>query len=213
RKVEIDARAEANETYPLAYADAVALLHEGDDAPRDQAGDLHDRDFAVRARVDDDAAPLVLLARLVRGGVEEAARHVDRADDAARRRRAIDVHIEDRQEDGDAQARGLAEPEFHGRAHALDGTNAPVGRRDDQTLAQRRDARGIAEEICYPEGGEHREPGQRRPQQEQEQCDAGADGDELDAVAMDGHDGLANGVQQAMTLSHATSPGARRSSA
>ena len=51
RQVEIDPRAEADQAEPLADADAVALAHEGHDAPRDQAGDLHDRDLAFRPAV------------------------------------------------------------------------------------------------------------------------------------------------------------------
>src|SRR5262249_8016149 len=97
--------------------------------------------------------------------------------------------------------------EFHGWAHALDGTNAPVRGRDDEPFAQGRDARRVAEKVGDPRGREYREPGQRRPQQKQQQRDAGADGGEIDAKAMDGHEGLADGIDEAMTLGHAISPG------
>ena len=40
---------------------------------------------------------------------------------------------------------------------------------DDEALAQRRHARRIAEEIGDPRGDQHRQPGQRRPQQEQQE--------------------------------------------
>ena len=170
RQIEVDARAEADQAEPLADAHAVALADEGDDAPRDQAGDLHDRDLAAVGGGDDEAAPLVLLARLVEGGVEEAARHVDRADDAAGHRRAVDVDVEHGKEDRDPEALGLAEAELDRRAHALDGRDAPVGRRDDQALAQRRDAGRIAEEVGDPGRHQHRHPRQRRPEQEQQRA-------------------------------------------
>src|SRR6202521_1728889 len=55
-KVNVDAGAEADEADPLAGRDRVALAHEANDAPRDQPGDLHDRD-GVLAVADHDAVP------------------------------------------------------------------------------------------------------------------------------------------------------------
>ena len=149
---------------------------------------------------DDHAAPLVLLARLVEGGVEEGARHVDRAHDAAGHRRALDVHVEDGEEDRNAHAlrrrRGRARPAGARVSMAAD---APVGRGDDQPLAQRRHAVGIAEEIGDPGGDQHRaDPGQRRPQQEEAAAPRPRDGDELVAVAVDGREAVGDGVEQAM---------------
>ena len=67
---DIDARAEADEAEALADRDVAAGLGPADDAARDEAGDLHDGDRAVRA-FDDEAVALVLLARLVELGIEE----------------------------------------------------------------------------------------------------------------------------------------------
>ena len=75
RQIDVEARAEADQADALAGGERVALLDEADDAPRHQTGDLDDADRPVRA-LDDDAVPLVALARLVELGVEELARRV-----------------------------------------------------------------------------------------------------------------------------------------
>ncbi len=60
-------------------------------------------------------------------------------------------------------------PQLHRRQHRFDGGDASVGRSDDQALAQRRHAVGIAEEIGDPQRDDDEQPGERRPQQEEEQ--------------------------------------------
>src|SRR5205085_538029 len=87
--------AEADETDALPRADAVTLVHEGDDPARDEAGDLNDRELRAVRFFDDQRAALVLLARLVERGVEEGAGHVDGARDLAGDGSARDVHVED----------------------------------------------------------------------------------------------------------------------
>ena len=47
-QVDVDARAEADQAEAVAGAEMRALLDEADDAPRDQAGDLHDAEGARR---------------------------------------------------------------------------------------------------------------------------------------------------------------------
>src|SRR5262249_16624905 len=98
RQIDIDARTKADQSEPLPYSDAVAFGKEGDDAPRDQPCNLHDPNFGTAGRADDEGAPLVFLARLVEGGIEEAARDIDRARDATRNRRTVDVNIKEGQE-------------------------------------------------------------------------------------------------------------------
>src|SRR3954470_14695726 len=53
RQGDVDPRAEADEADALAGGDRVALADEADDAPRDEAGDLHDADADAR-RFDDE---------------------------------------------------------------------------------------------------------------------------------------------------------------
>src|SRR5512134_629846 len=96
RQVEVDARAEPDQAEALADAHAVALSRKCHDAPRDQPGDLHDRDLHAVGTGYDEPAPLILLARLVDRCVEEAAGHIDRAHDASGNRRAVDVDVEHR---------------------------------------------------------------------------------------------------------------------
>ena len=74
RQIDVDAAAEPDQAEPLADADVLALAYEGHDAPGNEAGDLHDGDLLAAGRVDDERAPLVLLAGLVERGVEKDAR-------------------------------------------------------------------------------------------------------------------------------------------
>ena len=84
-QVDVDARAEADEAECVRRRPIVApSCDEADDAPRDQARDLHDAEAPAGA-VDDDAVAFVVLARLVEVGVEEQPRLVGDAGDACRR--------------------------------------------------------------------------------------------------------------------------------
>src|ERR1700754_2263892 len=82
-QIDVEARAESNEAEPLASADHLAFPHEADDAPRHQAGDLDHADASLRRR-DDKRIALIVLARLVELGVDEGARAIGDAVDAAR---------------------------------------------------------------------------------------------------------------------------------
>src|SRR5215211_4644716 len=108
RQIDVDARAEPDHADPLAGADRVALAHEGNDAPRDQAGDLHDADSRP-AGGDHERIALVVLAGLVEIGVDELAGRIHHALDAPARRAAIHVTIEHAHEDRDARQRNFAE--------------------------------------------------------------------------------------------------------
>ena len=110
-QIDVDARAEADQAEAVARAEIRAFVDEADDAPRDQAGDLHDAERARRA-LDDDAVALVVLARLVEIGVEEQAGLVGDARHAALDRRAVHVAVEHRHEDRNALHRLRAEAEF-----------------------------------------------------------------------------------------------------
>src|SRR5262249_24770739 len=72
RQIEIVARAEADHADALAGTHTRAFARESDDAPRNQACDLHDDD-ARRARADHEGVALVVLARLVEVRVDERA--------------------------------------------------------------------------------------------------------------------------------------------
>ena len=104
------------------------------DAAGDQARDLHHaRSRCPPGMVDDQRAALVLLAGLVERGIEKDAR-ARRCERAMRpgHRRAVDVHVEHRQEDRDAHAlrsrRGRVRP---AGAHAR-WRDLAVGRRNHQ---------------------------------------------------------------------------------
>src|ERR1700693_575867 len=72
RQVDVAPRTEADHADALAGADLLPFAHEGDDAPGDEAGDLHHADAPARTGNEQTIA-LVVLARLVEIGVEEFA--------------------------------------------------------------------------------------------------------------------------------------------
>src|SRR5262245_48403871 len=107
RQIDIDARAEADHADALAGPDTCAFAREGDDAPGNQACDLHDND-ARRAGTDDEGVALVVLARLIEVGVDESARLVDDLLDPAGDGAAIDMAVEHVHEDRDTRQGPLA---------------------------------------------------------------------------------------------------------
>ena len=60
-------------------------------------------------------------------------------------------------------------PSSAGGVTRLDGGDAPVGRGDDQAVAQRRHAVGIAEEVGDLQRGDDEHPAERRPDEEEDQ--------------------------------------------
>ena len=76
RQIDVDPAAEADQADALAGARPVALAHEGQDAPRDQPGDLGEADRDPVLALDQEMLALIVLARLVEVGVEELARHI-----------------------------------------------------------------------------------------------------------------------------------------
>ena len=109
-------------------------LHEADDAPRDQAGDLHHARRGAFGRRDDKRIALVVVARLVEIGVEELARLIDDALDAAGDRAAVHVAVEHAHEDRDARQRLVAESELRRRHRGGDLADAAVGGRRPPAL-------------------------------------------------------------------------------
>ena len=102
-KMNINARAEFDEADALAAGNRVSYFEVEDDAAGDQAGDLLEDDGAAFA-FDGDNVLLVFVGRVWGHGIEKfAALVVDIADDSSDRR-AIDVHVEDVEENADAGA-------------------------------------------------------------------------------------------------------------
>src|SRR5215470_6567192 len=183
-QVDIDARAEADHADALTGTHARAFACKGDDAPGDQACDLHDGD-AGRAGTDHEGIALVVLARLVELGVDEGAGLVDDLLDPAGDGAAIDVTVEHVHEDRDARQGALAEIELR-RWHRIDDlAHAAVGGRHHQALARRRHPVGIAEEQRAPDRHHGADPAEWRPQPEQDQAHERKDADERQPFAMD----------------------------
>ncbi len=80
-----------------------------EDAPRDQPGDLHDHDILPGGELQVDRVALVLIRGLVIRGAEELAGMVGDLGDGPGNRRAVHMHVQHREEDRYAQARGRAQ--------------------------------------------------------------------------------------------------------
>src|SRR6202166_2465635 len=161
RQVYVEARAEADQSEPLAGADRLAFADEADDPPRHQACDLDHADTALR-RGDHQRITLVVLARLVELGIDEGARPIGDAVDPPRHRTAVHMAVEHAHEDRDARQRPVAETEFGRRQYLRHHRDAPVGRRHHDALAHRRHPHRIAEEQRAPDGKPRADPAQRR---------------------------------------------------
>src|SRR5215470_19544177 len=82
-QVDVDPRAEPDHADALPGGDGRALLYEGHDAARHQAGDLDHPDLDTSRSRDDEAVALVVLARLVEIRIDESPGAVRHALDAA----------------------------------------------------------------------------------------------------------------------------------
>src|SRR3954470_9585408 len=70
-QIDVGTAAEADDAEALSGDDVLALAQIADDAPCDEAGDLHDGDIAgAIGRRNADGHSLVVLARLVEAGVD-----------------------------------------------------------------------------------------------------------------------------------------------
>ena len=92
--------------------------------------------------------------------------------------------VEDIHEDRNPGHRGWTKPQFFRWNGGADHRHHAIGRADDQTVAQRRDARRIAEEIIAPDRQADADPSQRFGQPEQNCRGGGKDGDKAVAFAM-----------------------------
>src|SRR5215510_2499779 len=88
RQEDIEPRAEAGEAEALARIQRLVRLREAENAARHEAGDLHDADGAMGG-LDDKAIALIVLARLVELGIQEAAATIGYCLDAAAHRSAV----------------------------------------------------------------------------------------------------------------------------
>jgi hypothetical protein len=161
-EIEVDPAAEADQPEPLAGAHHPADREIAADAARHQPGDLHEGDVAAVGKTQAHGLPLVVLARLVQRGVDELAAAIGELGDGPVGRDAVDVHVEDVEEDADPRPRALAHAEL-GRRRRRDHHRHPaVGRADEPPVPRRRHARRVAEEVGAPGGEDGADPAERR---------------------------------------------------
>src|SRR5437762_9140110 len=105
RAIDIGSRAEANDADALSGRERLAFVEVADDTARHQPGDQDAGDR--RALVGDNAEgqPLVIGARLVEAGIDEAALGVAPRRQLAADRGARDMDVEQIEEDADPRQR------------------------------------------------------------------------------------------------------------
>src|ERR1035441_3248914 len=116
----VDPRTKLDEADALTSGDPIAGLLAENDAPGDQAGDLLEDDRGAVALDGDDVLLIGLRALFAAGNVEASLLVTDVADGAGDGR-AVDVDVEDIEEDADAEERG---------AFGLHGNHFAIGRRN-----------------------------------------------------------------------------------
>src|SRR5690348_17595528 len=87
RQIDVQPAAEADHAVSLPPADALADLEAADDAPCDQTRNLHHGEvgfgIVTAVRPDTGRHALIVHARLVERGIEEAAGPIGKRDDLA----------------------------------------------------------------------------------------------------------------------------------
>ena len=146
RQVGVQPRPVPDEAVGVADRHLLARLDVADDAAGDQTRDLHGHHLVPLWRADQHAVAFVVLAGGGElGGFVQAGTVHDRHHFAADRD-ALDMGVEDRQEDADSRQRPVGQVQFGGRHRLLDEADQPVGGSDDHAGAGRRYARRVAEE-------------------------------------------------------------------
>src|SRR5712691_3205502 len=191
RDIDVDARAKANEADALPGGEQLPLIDRADDAPRHQSGDQHYSDLGCLARSHAECQTLVVEARLVEAGVDEAPLGVAPRRDLAADRCARNVDIEQVEENADPRDRGHPHRELGRRRRRRQRDDDPIGRADDQPRTDRRHPPGIAKEIRDPQRDDQPRPAARPPHQEKNDCRQRRTGDELPAVGVNRSEDLA----------------------
>lgn len=157
-EVDIGAGAEADHAEALAFFQVFALGGPGDDAAGDEAGDLAEDEGAVGS-FEEPVHGFVTDIDFRVAGVEEFTGMVVDFGDAAGGGGAVDVDIEDGEEDGDAFHGGMDVPGF---LDGIDGDDAAIGSADDVERVGGDGSFGVAEEpedVGESGAGHEGEPG------------------------------------------------------
>lgn len=144
REEDFGAGAEADHAEALAALQGGAFAGPGDDAAGDESGDLADGDGAAGG-FEPPGAGFVAGAGVGMADVEEFAGFVDGAFDGGVDGGAVDVDVEDREEDGDADHGAEVEVGFF---DLVDANDEAVGGGDDDVFIGGNVAFGVAEEVA-----------------------------------------------------------------
>ena len=153
RQVGVQPGAEPDQAVGVADGDGIADVQIADDAPGDQPGDLNDHHLLSIRRADQHAVALVVVAggRQI-GGMEASGPVLDRqhltADGGA-----LDMSVQQGQEDADPRHRVGGQAEFGRRRRHIDQAYLPVGGGDDGPGPGRGGAVRVPEEAGIGGGG------------------------------------------------------------
>src|SRR6516164_7698459 len=115
RQIDVGPRAEPDQADALSRTQSLTLVDEAHDPPRNQAGDLYNRNAGPIGRGDDQRIALIVLASLVEARVEGQALMIHDPFDPADNRAAVYVTVEYAHEDRDANERRRPEPQIRRR--------------------------------------------------------------------------------------------------
>ena len=154
-QVDVDARAEADESVALPARQRGAGFHVAEDSPRDEPRHLDAGDVAAPGGAQMQRVALVLERRLVERGVEEAAGVVPRGHDHSVDGTAVRMHVEHVHEHADLE-RVAVEIRI---ARLPDADDPAVGRGEHGVGIARNGPRRIAKEL---DDEQHHQPGEPR---------------------------------------------------
>ena len=129
-KVGVQPRPEPDQAVRVADRHLVTGRDVADDATGDQAGDLHGHHLDPLGRADQHAVALVVVAGRGELGRFEQSRTMRDGDHLTAYRDALDMGVEDGQEDADPRQRPVGQVQLGGRHRLLDQADQPVGGRD-----------------------------------------------------------------------------------
>ncbi|GBF26442.1 hypothetical protein MnTg02_01482 [bacterium MnTg02] len=207
RQIDIHPAAEPDQSEPLANANSTTIFDKHYDTPRHKPRNLHNADLLPLMRFQDQGTPLIVVARLIQGGIQKQSGRIDRTKNFAGHWRSIYMHIENRQKNRNTDHRLVTELEIPKWRNLIDRHNQPIGGADHKPLAQWSYTIRIAKKIGNIDGQKHADPAQRRPQQKEEKRYRGRARDILMPVTMNRHEAGRNRIEQAGRLNHFASLG------
>ena len=161
-QIHINPRAEPDQSKALANIERIALVNKTHNPARDQSGNLHDTK-PVRARINNQRIPLIILAGFVQIGIQKQPGPVGDPVNRSRNRHAVHMAIEHIHEHRNTNHRLIRQIQLRRRHSARDHRHQTIRRRDHKPFPDWNRPGRIAEEIDAPCRQDKPDPAERRP--------------------------------------------------